>query len=109
MISQDPIKDGLSVMLLVGKPQGYAQATVSTTAIALPSIPASCDRVVIMFEDTGNVRWRDDGTDPTATVGMFLYAGQTIELAAQKSITQFKVIRQGTADVTMNVSYYTRS
>ena len=106
-ISQDPASKVAIVQL--GVPQGYAQATVSTTAVALPSIPASCDRALIIMEAQGDCRWRDDGINPTSTVGMYMFAGQSLVIESQKSINNFRIIRQGNADVTLNVSYYSRS
>lgn len=60
-------------------PKGYAQVTVTNTSQsinqllaaagwAFTSIPAGTRGVTIQPEAV--VRWRDDGTAPTATVGM---------------------------------------
>lgn len=60
-------------------PLGYQQLD-ATTAAGL-TVPAGASQCVILTEDTG-VRFRDDGTNPTASVGMplpanvfYLYAG----------------------------------
>lgn len=52
-------------------PLGVGQLTAAqlASAIALPSIPAG-STVAIITVDTASVKWRDDNTAPTATVGM---------------------------------------
>jgi hypothetical protein len=50
-----------------------------------------------------NVRWRDDGTDPTSTVGMLLVVGD--EFSYQGDLTKIKFI-EVTAGAELNVSYY---
>lgn len=37
----------------------------------------------------GAVRWRDDGTDPTSTVGMILLAGSELDYVGQISALRF--------------------
>ena len=62
----------------------YAQVTSLSSAASLASsIPnrnqGGMDRGpwhgVEMQAESQNIRWRDDGTAPTASVGMILYAG----------------------------------
>lgn len=107
LISSDPTAK--IAITQSGVPLGYQQATISTTAVGLPSIPASSDKAIITIETQGDVRWRDDNIAPTAAVGMYLFAGSTLVLENAKSISQFKVIRQGTVDVVLNVSYYIKA
>ncbi len=45
--------------------KGYAQVT--STGLYTPTVPAGAEKVLI--RPTGSVTIRDDGTDPTATVG----------------------------------------
>lgn len=89
-----------------GLPVGYAQVTVSTTAVGL-TIPEGATSAVITVE-TDNIRWRDDATDPTSTVGMFTMQTQSFELVSSKSLSQFKAIRDAsaTADAILNISFY---
>lgn len=96
------------VYVSTGDPVGYAQDTaVSTTAKSLPSIPSNANKALIIFENA-SVRWRDDGTSPTGSVGMLLYVGQVLTLESRTSLTNFKVIREAneTVDASLNVSYY---
>lgn len=85
-------------------PLGYAQATVGAVAAGLPSIPSRAKRAVITIETNG-VRWRDDGTAPTAAVGHPIAAGApAFEYEGVLGAVQF--IRSGAADATLNVTYY---
>ena len=49
-------------------------------------------------------RWRDDGTAPTATVGMLLSAGQTQTFSGD--LAALKFIQTGAGVATLNVSFY---
>lgn len=89
-----------------GNPAGYAQVTVSGSAVPLPSIPASANKAIIQIETGDSIRWRDDGTAPTSTVGMLLYPANIIELSNQKSINNFQAIGVSGGGVVLNVSYY---
>ena len=70
-------------------PTGYAQYTTLSASTPL-TVPAGT-RVCMIQAEAGAVRWRDDGTDPTAASGgiiasgsNFVYTGDpsTIELIA---------------------------
>jgi hypothetical protein len=80
---------------------GYEQVTGMTSAQGL-TVAAGATHALIQTESQ-NVRWRDDGTSPTASVGVQLEAGKdfwyTGDLAALKFI-------QESATAKLNVSYY---
>ena len=57
----------------------------------------------LITPETNGVRWRDDGVAPTATVGMPLAAGVTLQYDGDLSQVQF--IEQ-TAGAKLNISYY---
>lgn len=83
---------------------GYQQFTVAT-ATALPSIPTGTFEALIVCE-TQTVRWRDDGTNPTASVGMPLLPNQAFPyMGNAASIAAMRII-QTTATATCNVTYY---
>lgn len=86
------------------KPRGYQQITVSTTAVGL-TVPAGASRAIVVVE-AQPIRYRDDGTDPTSSVGMLCQANLRFELESQASMLAFKAIRQGASDATLSVSYY---
>lgn len=80
---------------------GYTQITDLTAPHWLEP-PAGTQYALIMPEG-GSVRWRDDGTDPTAGVGMPLTA--TGELRYDGDFSKLKFIQQDVAAV-LNVTFY---
>ena len=94
---------------LEGKPLGYRQITVSSTALALSSatggVPKGATRAIIEVE-TDAIRYRDDGTAPTASVGMPVAKDVNyIVLPSLQAINAFRAIRV-TTDAKLNVLYY---
>ena len=85
-------------------PLGYAQATCNF-ATALPSIPPDAVRAVVLAEND-NLRFRDDGTDPTPTTGMMVFNGQTYTVNGSAGISAIKFIGVSGAGAKLNVSYY---
>lgn len=86
------------------KPLGYQQLTVSISAEGL-TVPANAQRAVIGVEGQP-IRWRDDGSDPTGSVGFLVKADVNIQVNGTKALKAFKAIRQGASDATLNVVYY---
>lgn len=88
------------------KPLGYAQDTSISSASALPSIPAGA-RAAIIQASGGDIRWRDDGTNPTTSIGMLLVDGNSFlytgDETTEGALTAFRVI---SAAGEVNVSYY---
>jgi hypothetical protein len=82
---------------------GYATAPVGVAAGGLPSIPARAQKAYITIE-ANPVRWRDDGTPPTAAEGHPIAAGGVLEY--EGTLTSLRLIRSGGADADLNVSYY---
>lgn len=85
------------------KCKGYQQITVSSTALAL-TVPAGTKRAVIGVE-AQPIRYRLDGTNPTASVGFNVKADVTFEIVGNEAIKALKMIRTGT-DATVNVHYF---
>jgi hypothetical protein len=83
---------------------GYQQTTSLSTssAVGLPSIPTGAGSAVIDVEGAG-IRLRDDGTDPTSSVGRPMSAGQS--LCFVNDPRAIRIIGQ-TAGATINVTYY---
>lgn len=94
------------VQTVVGTPKGYQQITVSTSAVAL-TVPKNATSAIIIVQDQ-TVRWRDDGTAPTATVGMPVFPGNVIQLNSAQQIADFRAIRDTSADsdAILNITYY---
>jgi hypothetical protein len=87
---------------------GFQQISAATLASAQTlTVPAGANLAVISVEGTagtGNgVRWRDDGTAPTSTVGILIPPGNTLVYSAAINAIQF--IEAGGSSL-INVSYY---
>lgn len=89
---------------------GYQQITSlsSATGLTVPSVDKNglnCRPAIAIITPEGeDVRWRDDGVNPTASVGMPLAAGVTLQYDGD--LTLIKFIEQ-TAGAKLNISYYT--
>lgn len=88
---------------------GYEQITDLDNAVNL-TVPdkdlngLSCKpRIAIIVAEGQAVRWRDDGVAPTATVGMPLATGVTLQYDGD--ITEIQFIEQ-TPGATLNITYY---
>lgn len=69
-------------------PLGYEQLTTLSSAKAF-TVPTGAVRLVVQAEGD-DLRWRDDGTNPTASVGMILLEGDSIVYSG--TLSAFKVI-----------------
>jgi hypothetical protein len=83
---------------------GYQQIPAATLASATPlEVPAGANFAVIQAEAAA-VRWRDDKTAPTATVGMILSnTGNNLEYSG--TLANLEFIAE-TGSPILNVSYY---
>jgi hypothetical protein len=81
---------------------GYQQITSLAAATAL-TIPAGT-AFALITPQTQAVRWRDDGVDPTATIGYPLAAGSELQYAAS-SLTRLRFIEQ-VAGAALNIVYF---
>ena len=88
---------------------GYQQITSlsSATGLTVPATDAFGNKqqptFALIVAETQPVRWRDDGTNPTASVGMPLAVG--IPLQYDGDLTKIKFIEQA-ASAKINISYY---
>jgi hypothetical protein len=82
-------------------PCGYEQITALSAAAAL-TVPTGACYCIIQAQDQA-VRWRDDGTDPTATVGMRITT--TEELFYDGDLSTIKFFEEA-ASAKLNVVYY---
>lgn len=83
-------------------PLGYVQVTSLSSAVGLGTVPTGATIALIQPETT-NVRWRDDGSNPTTTVGMILAAGDTLIYNGNLQAIKFIEI---TGSAKLNISYY---
>ena len=87
---------------------GYQQATVDTsTALTVPDKTPTGEKgqptLAVVVAQGQAVRWRDDGTDPTSSVGMPLAVG--VPLQYDGDLTKIRFIEQ-TGSAKLNISYY---
>lgn len=82
---------------------GYTQITNVSAAVGVGTIPAGSERVILQAE-TQNVRYRDDGTDPTSSTG-FLLVTNTIYEFNIAQIARMKFI-EATASAKLNIGFY---
>lgn len=80
---------------------GYQQITSLSAAAGLT--PPQGATMALIVAETQGVRWRDDGTNPTASVGMPIAAGAYLNYDGD--LNRVKFIEQ-TASAKLNVSYY---
>lgn len=85
-------------------PAGFEQITSLAGATALTVPTSKPDARIAVIQAIGqNVRWRDDGTAPSATVGMQLAAGNDILYTGDLSAIQFI---EEAASAELNITYY---
>lgn len=79
---------------------GYQQILPSTSTGL--TVPATATYAIIQAEGQA-VRWRDDGTAPTAAIGMVIGVGG--ELSYDGNLNAIRFI-EAAATAKLNVSYY---
>jgi hypothetical protein len=82
---------------------GFQTITVGAAAGGL-TVPQKAVMAILIVE-TANIRYRDDGTDPTAAVGMLVAAGAQGVTVCTGALSTIRLIRV-TVDATVSVSYY---
>ena len=80
---------------------GFSQLTSLATATGV-NAPKEAKAAIIQAE-TQNIRWRDDGTAPTASVGMQLASGSSFLFTGNLQALQ---IIEETASAKANISFY---
>lgn len=83
-------------------PKGYQQIVNPGTSTAL-TVPTGSRYAMLNVEGANGVRFRDDGSAPTAAIGMLLTAGTNYWYTGV--LSKVRVIAGGAAG-TVNVSYY---
>ena len=86
---------------MIYTPLGYEQIT-SLSAGASLTVPERATRARISCEAQA-VRWRDDGTSPTPSVGMHLAVDTDLWYVGDLGVVEFI---EETASAKLNVSYY---
>lgn len=87
----------------------FATITVSNVAIGLGKTLAQLTEaeqvVAIVTVEDQEIRFRYDGTDPTAGVGHVMGDGDAITLVGPERISRFMMIRKGVSDATVRVTF----
>ena len=90
-------------------PMDFEVITVSSAAIGFTTSKIATStataKVAVWYLAANAVNYREDGTNPTAGVGMPVAAGTYGTTCGQKAVSQIRFIRQS-ADATLSVSYY---
>ena len=86
-------------------PNGFQQITSLSSAVGLtdPKSTGEASTTVIIQAETQTVRWRDDGTNPSATVGNYMVADTLYQYSGDLSTIKFI---EETPSAKLNVSYY---
>lgn len=87
------------------KQVGYEQLTVDATlgGVGFAALPAAAAEAIVRVS-TANIRWRGDGTGPTASVGYPQYADEEFHLIG--GLEKYKFIRTGSTSAVLDVAYY---
>lgn len=89
-----------------GYQQVNAAGTVAAFNLTLPAAPSlspTQPTYAIIQAEAFALRWRDDGTDPSTSVGMIIPAGG--ELRYDGDLKKIRLIN-GAAGAIANISYY---
>lgn len=84
------------------RPLGYVQDVDLAASSSLGTIPAGATTAMIVAEGQA-VRWRDDGTDPTAAVGMPLAVG--VPFVYTGALSRIRFIEQA-GGASLNIAFY---
>jgi hypothetical protein len=96
-------------------PGDYEEATVGTAAVGLslakikpqsgPYARLAARAALISLEE-GDIRFRMDGGQPSASNGHYLSSGDTLVLSGTQALTQFQAIRAADVNGTLRVTYF---
>lgn len=96
----------------LGSPGVFAFETITVSSVSIgftaatyaPTGEQQAFAALVSLE-TNAIRFRSDGTAPTAAVGHAVSAGSNIEVCGTANVRNFRMIRQS-ADATATVSYF---
>ena len=103
----ETVPDGMYLSVTPMVPLAFEQLTVSTSAIGLTAAKFKGAQVaVISLAATNGISFREDGTAPTASVGMLVAGGTNGIICGGAAIAHIQFIRSGGTDAVMSVTYY---
>ena len=91
--------------------KAFEKLTVSNVSKALSAEIYSknsglecCNKATLLVEDA-NIRYRVDGGDPTATLGLLANSGDVISLIGRSELKLFRAIRTALTDASLSCDY----
>ena len=84
---------------------GFEQLAIEGTAKSLTAAEYGNAQKASISVETADIRYRLDGTVPTATVGKLAENGDEIILESAEDIKNFKAIRTGSVSAVLNIDY----
>jgi hypothetical protein len=92
-------------MIGLGSPIGHETLTISDSATTLTASAYTSANLAFIMVETASIRfWLDDSSDPTASSGILLEAGDVLELQSSSEIGGFNAIAVSD-DATIHVVY----
>lgn len=89
------------------QPLAFVTQTISTTSVALASVPADARGAIISSDGSANaVRYRLDGGDATAAAGLRLDGTDTVMIWSRAALLTMELIREDAADVVISVQFF---
>lgn len=83
----------------------YESVTVAGTSTALTAATYTVASGAMITCETATVRFRLDGTAPTATVGHELHPGDVLHLSSNDEVTRARFIRRDSTSATLRATY----
>ena len=89
---------------------GFERLAVSSTAVGLATIPTNMAIVLVQVDiESNDIRFRADGTDPTATTGTKAKVDQILWMSnSAEEWSNFRAIRES-ADSVLSITYWKQS
>jgi hypothetical protein len=92
---------------------GHETLTVAATAVGLTPPAGKRPKHALIKVNTGDIRWRADGTDPTDTVGVVVAAGGFIDWTDPSEysdywglISRVRFIRDTATSAELDIAYF---
>lgn len=90
---------------------GYEQFTVTRTTVKTLTLPQNPETLAypqhaLVQSQGGALRWRVDGVDPTASIGLILPANDVLGFADEQRIRDLRCIADTAATTSVSITYF---
>ena len=102
---ENPTGESLDVQVTGSNAANYESVTVANSAIGLTAGTYGTNIYALITVETAQIRFRIDGTDPTASEGHVLNPGDILRLNSNADIAAFKAIRTGSVSGVIKATY----